>query len=64
MIIIENDFTKELSSLLKKYKKTLISDKSGIIIVQCETIEKVLIKRPVSLVESFNDMMFFVHTEK
>ena len=60
MKIIQNDFSKELSKLLKKYKKTITTDKSGIHIVDCDNIEGVIIQKATVASEDYRDTLMFV----
>ncbi len=57
---IETDFTKELSKLLNKHKKTIESDKSGIYIVDSEAGGSVIISRQTLGSEDSRDKIYFV----
>ena len=59
MEIIQNDFSKELSELLKKYKKTIIAD-TGIHIIDCDNIEAVVIQKATVASEDCRDTLMFV----
>ena len=60
MEIIQNDFSKELSKLLKKYKKTITADKSGIHIIDCDNIETVVIQKATVASEDYRDTLMFM----
>lgn len=60
MEIIQNDFSKELSELLKKHKKTLTADKTGIHVVDCDNIEAVVIQKSNVASEDYRDTLMFV----
>jgi len=61
MEIIQNDFSKELSELLRKYKKTMTSDKSGIHIIDCDNIEAVVIKKATVGSEDYRETLWFIN---
>jgi hypothetical protein len=60
MEIIQNDFSKELSELLKKHKKTITADKSGLHVVDCDNIEAVIIQKATVASEDYRDTLIFV----
>lgn len=57
---INNDFTKELSKLLTKYKKTIESDKSGIYIVDSPEMVNIIISKPTCGTEDSRDKLFII----
>lgn len=59
MKITSTEFSREFSLLLKKHKKTLTHDKSGIYLIDCENIEEVLVKKAtVASEDSRNELLF------
>jgi len=57
---IENDFSKELSKLLTKHKKTIESDKSGIYIVDNANDIKILLSEPTTSSEDYRTGLYFI----
>jgi hypothetical protein len=60
MKIIRTDFSKELSNLLLRHKKTIQVDKNGIFIVDDEIGTSVLIGKPETTSEDYRDKLLFV----
>jgi hypothetical protein len=60
MEIIQTDFSRDLTELLKKNKKTITADKQGIHIVDCGNIEAVLIQKATVASEDYRDTLIFV----
>ena len=60
MKIEQTEFTKELSNLLSKYKKTFESNKSGIYIVDDEIGTTIVVGEPETASEDGRDKMLFV----
>jgi len=60
MEYIRTEFSEELSALLRKHKKILTSDNSGIYIIDDEGISEVIIGRSETASEDSRDKMFCV----
>ena len=60
MKYIETDFTKELSVLLKKHKKTFSSDKSGIYILDDEYPPSVITTESETASEDSRSLMLLM----
>ena len=61
MKLIEDDFSKELTSLLNKHKKTIESDKSGIYIVERFDNVKILLGKPTTGSEDWRTKIYFAY---
>ena len=59
MEYIKTEFSRELSELLKKHKKTFDSDKAGIYAVDDEIGTEIFIGRSTSATEDVRDKMLF-----
>ena len=60
MEIIQTDFSKELSQLLRKYSKTLEADKGGIYIVDDKIGTNILIAKATTASEDLRDKIMFI----
>jgi hypothetical protein len=60
MKTVQTEFSKELSILLQKYKKTFASDKNGIFLTDDEIGTVILIGQPETASEDSRDKLFFV----
>ena len=61
MKYIETEFSKELTKLLIKYKKTFDADKAGIYVIDSETVRMVLIGESETASEDSRSKMFFIN---
>jgi hypothetical protein len=60
MKIIQTDFSKELSQLLRKYNKVFESDKGGIYIVDDKIGTNILIVKATTTLEDLLDKIIFI----
>lgn len=60
MEIIQTEFSKELLRLLRKYKKTLTADKSGIHVIDCDDLRLVGIQNATTPSEEYRGTLIFV----
>jgi len=61
MELIRNDFSKELSKLLKKYNKKFEADKGGIYIVDDLNGTDILLSKPTVASEDVRDRLMFIN---
>jgi hypothetical protein len=59
--LIQNGFSIELRNLLQKYKKTITADKYGIHLIDSENLADILIKKPTTASDYFQDELIFVN---
>lgn len=63
MEIINNDFAKDLSKILRKHKKTISSTRDGIIVLDDKVGTSVLIMHSNSASDSYGDKLMLVTGE-
>jgi hypothetical protein len=61
MKIVQTDFSKELSNLLIKHKKTIQADKGGVYFVDDENLSDVLIIKATLASEDIRDKMILIN---
>jgi len=63
MEYIKTDFSRELSTLLKKHRKTFTSDNKGIYVINDPAFVTILIGRATTATDDSRDQMMFLRGE-